>query len=118
MKIKLSKKQWQFIGKQAGWMKTASAKMGDPTKEEMLNYLQSLYGQEEGWKDEAEVAIYYFGNDWHGGQFSNLYSAMSTSPYSPGPISTLESEGDFAKMMYEDLEREFMNKSDEEKKDV
>jgi uncharacterized paraquat-inducible protein A len=25
MKIKLSKSQWQFIGKQAGWMKTAAA---------------------------------------------------------------------------------------------
>ena len=25
MKIKLSKKQWQFIGKQAGWMKTAQS---------------------------------------------------------------------------------------------
>ena len=24
MKIKLSKSQWQFIGKKAGWMKTAS----------------------------------------------------------------------------------------------
>ena len=76
-------------------------------KEQMMNYLKSLYGSEDEWKNEAEVAIYYFARDYHGGQWSDLYSVLSTSPYKPGPISTMESEGDMVKMMYEDLVSEF-----------
>jgi hypothetical protein len=33
---------------------------------------------------DIEAAIYWFATDWHGGQWSNLYSALSTSPYKPG----------------------------------
>jgi len=52
--------------------------LSDPTREEMLT---ALSGADEF---DIEAAIYWFANDWHGGQFSNLYSALSTSPYRPG----------------------------------
>lgn len=35
---------------------------------------------------DAYCAIYWFANDYHSGQSSNLYSVLSTSPYSPGPL--------------------------------
>lgn len=76
----------------------------DPTHDEMLTGLQKVYaGLIEDIDDDAEVAIYWFANDWHGGQATNLYSALSTSPYSPGPISTLQSEGETVGMMYDEL---------------
>lgn len=82
--------------------------MQDPTHDEMMEALKDTIAMlGDGAEDEAEVAIYWFANDWHGGQWSNLYSALSTSVYSPGPISTLESEGDVATMLYEELEQTF-----------
>ncbi|MFA5071173.1 MAG: hypothetical protein WC511_02270 [Candidatus Pacearchaeota archaeon] len=79
-------------------------------KDQMLSFLQSQYEKFGDWKDDAEVAIYYFATDYHSGQSSELYSILSTSDYHPGPNSKLESEGDLATMMYSDLEEEFKNK--------
>lgn len=80
----------------------------DPTKEEMMDFLKKTWGDSsEDWMTDAEIAIYWFANDWHGGQASNLYSALSTSDYRPGSISDLESEGEPVISMYEDLENEF-----------
>ena len=56
----------------------ASRILSDPTRDEMLT---ALAGADEF---DIEAAIYWFANDWHGGQWSNLYSALSTSPYRPG----------------------------------
>ena len=36
---------------------------------------------------DIEGAIYWFANDYHGGQWSNLYSALSTSEFRPGPLA-------------------------------
>jgi hypothetical protein len=59
----------------------------DPTKQEMMDYLKShlsgLVDWRDGGDDDAEIAIKYFGDHFHSGQWSNLYSAASTSPYSP-----------------------------------
>jgi hypothetical protein len=54
--------------------------MSDPTLEEILAALDNPSD------DDADVycAIYWFANDWHSGQWSNLYSVLSTSPYRPG----------------------------------
>ncbi len=108
-KITMSRKEWEGIGKRAGWVKISqgSSDFEDPTREEMMDYLRLAYGAEEEWENEAEVAIYYFANHYHGGQWSNLYSALSTSPYSPGPFTTLESEGSMATDMYNDLVQKF-----------
>lgn len=66
----------------------------DPTREEMLAELASMPFAEEFDEFDREEAIYWFANDWHGGQSSNLYSALSTSPYRPGPLERGESARD------------------------
>ena len=53
--------------------------LSDPTRDEMLTALAQSRADEF----DIEAAIYWFANDWHGGQWSNLYSALSTSPYRP-----------------------------------
>lgn len=74
--------------------------MQDPTREEMLATLQaSPYAEEEG-EFAIEEAIYWFASDWHGGQDSNLYAALSQSPYSPGPLA----EGPEDTYLYDELE--------------
>lgn len=75
-------------------------------KKQMMDYLHTMF-TDNGWENEAEVAIYYFANDWHEGQSSELYSILSTSPYTPGANSTLQSEGGMAELMYEELEAKF-----------
>lgn len=79
----------------------------DPSKEEMVAFLQNTpYRSEEGFEDSSEVAMYWFASDYHGGQNSNLYSVLSTSPYTPSRINKggIEGEDDFiAKDLYEEL---------------
>jgi len=43
MKIKLSKSQWQFIGKQAGWMKKANEVIVDSGIKGWQDKLQNVY---------------------------------------------------------------------------
>jgi len=62
-------------------------KTQDPTKKEMLDVLSSETGGFEGMdKFSAEEAIYWYAYNHHGGQWSNLYSALSTSDYKPSPL--------------------------------
>ncbi len=78
----------------------------DPTKQEMVSFLQSQFGS--GLCDfDLEGAIYWFANHYHGGQWSNLYSALSTSPFNPGPICRGPEKGTMEEMCYEALECEF-----------
>ena len=79
----------------------------DPTKDEMINYLRSMYGSEDGFEDSAEVAMYWFANFNHGGQTSNLYSVLSTSPFNPGPISRGPEKGSMEEIMAQSLQDEF-----------
>lgn len=81
--------------------------IADPTREEMLKFLQSQFGSEEGWQDEAEVAMYWFANFNHGGQSSNLYSVLSTSPFSPGPIARGPQPESMEEDMFNALEQEY-----------
>ena len=60
----------------------------DPTAAELLAHTETLredLGSDAGpaWDFSVACAIYWFANDWHGGQGSNLYSALSTSKYRP-----------------------------------
>lgn len=74
----------------------AFPKTQDPTAEEMRAFLKPInegYGGDEGGFD-VEAAIYWFAHSWHGGQSSNLYSTLSTSPYTPGPCTEDPSGGD------------------------
>ena len=82
--------------------------MKDPTKEELY---KALHLPPDGRTDgelniDAERAIYWFANDWHGGQTSNLYSILSTSPYRPS-ISELGCDGDESGDCYDQLEEAF-----------
>ncbi len=79
----------------------------DPTKDEMFNYLHQMYGNEESFRDDAEVAIYWFANFYHGGQSSHLYSVLSTSRFHPGPMAKGPEPRSSEEMMYEDLVLKF-----------
>ena len=79
--------------------------MQDPTREEMLEFLAPIAKQYEAEEFDIEEAIYWFAGDYHGGQWSNLYSALSTSPYKPG-ICT-RAPGETAQELYDALEEHF-----------
>lgn len=82
--------------------------MIDPDRDEMIealsNYFVCLDQEVQGAK---EIAIYWFASHWHGGQSSNLYSVLSTSPYKPGPNTRLETEDEMVQDMYNVLETTF-----------
>lgn len=85
----------------------------DPTADEMRSYLREQFGSECDPVDgmtlsfPVECAIWWFGNDWHGGQDSNLYSALSTSEYHPGAGESGPEPDSTDAMMYEALEEQF-----------
>lgn len=82
----------------------------DPTKREMILFLGRRWKRldPESWRDNAEIAMYWYATDYHSGQWSNLYAASCASYYNPGPYATLESEDGTPVMdMYADLESEF-----------
>lgn len=87
--------------------------MSDPTAAEMRDFLQNTFPEEtapnteSGLNFDVEAAIYWFANDWHGGQWSNLYSALSTSEYRPGPICCGPEPDSIEQMFYEALESEY-----------
>lgn len=74
----------------------------DPSREEMIEHIRKVYGREAD-EFDMEEAIYWFANDYHGGQSSNLYSALSTSEYRPGRMSNGPEEGSMGEMIYADL---------------
>jgi hypothetical protein len=82
-----------------------AAGMSDPTLEEMREFIDSLPFAEERSEFDREEAIYWYANDWHGGQDSNLYSALSRSEFSPGAAS--RGPGETAQMIIEELEEHF-----------
>lgn len=79
----------------------------DPTKDEMLQFLRTQFGNEEGFADDAEVAMYWFANFNHSGQWSNLYSVLSTSAFNPGPLARGPEPNSAEEMMYQALESEY-----------
>ncbi len=83
--------------------------VSDPTKEEMMEFLKNEFRSEFN-EDDAEVAIYWFANFNHGGQWSNLYSILSTSPFNPGRMSKGPQEGSMEEIMYQSLESKFTPK--------
>ena len=81
----------------------------DPSREEMIEHIRKVYGREAD-EFDIEEAIYWFANDYHGGQSSNLYSALSTSEYRPGRMSSGPEEGTMGEMIYSDLVDTFSSK--------
>jgi len=83
------------------------ADTNDPTKEEMVGFLTNEFQSMDSENIDFDVAaaIYWFGNDYHGGQNSNLYSALSTSEFRPGPMhkGIEDEESETATLMYQEL---------------
>ncbi len=84
-------------------------KYQDPTCEDMIEYLKEqnkgLWTEsDEALEDESIVAIYYFASHYHGGQWSNLYSALcqAGNSYSPG-LSDEIGHGSSCDDLYRDL---------------
>jgi len=107
--MKISKVEFKKIIKECIKEVLAESKSQDPDREEMIGYLSSLpHAHEDGFKDDVEVAMYWYAHDHHAGQASNLYSVLSTSPYSPGPMrNSVEGEGGLAEMLYDELVHHF-----------
>lgn len=81
----------------------------DPTREEMLAFLaDNIDGKLDELFDEfdREEAMYWFANDWHSGQWSNLYKALCASPYSPGACAN-GPQGETGAFLYDQLVKEF-----------
>lgn len=79
----------------------------DPTANEMAKFLLgrdvSITEEERNEYYNALIAIYWYANLNHGGQHTNLYSALSTSDYKPSRTGTMQSEGEEVADMYRRL---------------
>ena len=90
-------------------------KTDDPTKEEMMGFLTNEFqGLVDPMETDAnnfdmEAAIYWFANHFHSGQWSNLYSVLSTSEFRPGPMqrSIDDLESGTATEMYNGLVQKY-----------
>ena len=57
---------------------------------------------------DIEAAIYWFASDYHSGQWSELYSILSTSEYRPGRMEIWVADaGEMAAMAYDVLKDNF-----------
>lgn len=79
----------------------------DPSYKEMVEHLSSY----DKALDEVTIAaaIYHFAASHHGGQSSNLYEALSNSPYKPGAAGSKMLEGEVLEA-YNELARAFFGK--------
>lgn len=96
---------------------TESKKFDDPTYEEMKKFLKTklkVYAP-DATEDDIEVAIYWYSSDYHSGQNSNLYSALSKSEYTPGRIANGIEKDSVAYDLYLELESKY---GKEEKKEI
>src|ERR1035437_2053738 len=105
----MKKSQLKKLIKEIVKQTTLMENISDPTKEEMLQFLQQQFGREEVFEGDAEAAMYWFANFNHGGQFSNLYSVLSSSEYTPGRIANGPEKNSSEEMMYQSLESRFGN---------
>ena len=91
------------------------AEKDENLKVRMMNYLKNEFrGLEDvnskDFEFDMEAAIYYFASDYHSGQWSDLYSILSTSEFMPSRMSRgIKSESESIQMMYDALERKFKN---------
>ena len=62
----------------------------DPSIEELRELIRNKFGKlfdQETLNSSGEIAIHYFSSDYHGGQSSNLYSAMCQVQYTPSILN-------------------------------
>jgi hypothetical protein len=80
----------------------------DPSRRALLRFLRGEYcaatcGESPEAPEaefEIECAAYWTAADYHAGQDSELYAALSASPYRPGPIESGPEPGSVAEELY------------------
>jgi hypothetical protein len=74
-------------------------------KQSMVDFLKREYGVSGDEIDfDVEAAIYWYVNDFHTGQWSELYSILSTSDFKPCILhDSIVDEGEIAVSMYNSL---------------
>lgn len=76
-------------------------------KQRMVAAIVAAFG-EEVCEFDIEAAIYWFASDYHSGQWSDLYSILSTSEYRPGRMETSAFHaGEMVQMAYDVLKEQF-----------
>jgi hypothetical protein len=79
-------------------------------KDLMIAHVKDFFGSDVD-DNDIEVAIYWFASNYHGGQWSELYSILSTSPYKPGMFSRgIKSEEGMVPEIYSYLCKNFAPK--------
>lgn len=87
--------------------------MLDPQRYTMLESLRATFAgsidpDENGLDFDTESAVYWFASDYHNGQWSNLYRALCSSPYTPSRLARgIESESELSQEMYAFLVEKF-----------
>ena len=81
--------------------------MKDPTREELIEAVAKFEYFCELTDFEIEEAIFWFAHYWHGGQWSNLYSVLSTSEFRPGRYAKGPEPGYMAQSLCIYLEQTF-----------
>lgn len=94
---------------------TDFAMEADPTKEEMQHVITKWLSGSDIDELYHEAAMYWFASDFHSGQSSNLYSALSMSQYNPGPMTNkIENENEVTQELYYTLYDYFSNLNESE----
>lgn len=78
----------------------------DPTRMQLLRAVLAQKWVDRDDKFAIEEGLYWFASNWHQGQFSNLYSALSTSPFRPGHSSNGPEDG-LGRIIYDFLVNHF-----------
>ncbi len=89
----------------------AKHKHPDPTREELLAVIDAYPFRSECDDFDVEGAIYWFACHWHSGQWSNLYSVLSTSEFCPGPLCNGPEQDTCEQDLYDLLEQAFFPNS-------
>jgi hypothetical protein len=96
------------FGPGPGALEESTKEFQDPTRKEMEKFLEGKKKALEAEDFDVQVAIHYYASEYHSGQSSNLYSALSTSKYKPGRSeSGAEDVSDQAGMLYNELQDKF-----------
>jgi hypothetical protein len=91
---------------------------GQSLKKDMTTYLKGQFGADADDFD-IEAAIYWYANDYHEGQASDLYSILSTSKFHPGAAHHgVKDEGDVAEDMYKALEKKYKKEGQEKASNI
>lgn len=98
------------------WANQKASDKASVLKNEMKSHLRDKWKgladvNSKEFDDDMEVAIHWFSQDYHSGQWSDLYSISSTSPYNPGRMTMgIRDEDETVRAMYEELEDKFKHR--------